>query len=183
MVADKNPYSSNVHYRRSIRLQHYDYSQAGLYFITICCQNRVCYFGDISNGEMLLNEAGTMVANQWQELPNRFPTVVLQEYQVMPNHFHGILQIQTGQTQGIAPTVGDMVGAFKSIVTVEYIRGVKNLGWSAFKGRLWQRNYYEHVIRNEASHLKIAEYIINNPTQWDDDQLNPKNPWQEASKP
>ena len=85
----------------------------------------------------------------------------------------------SGQPQGIAPTgkpktVGDMVGAFQSIVTVEYIRGVKNLGWEPFNGKLWQRNYWERIIRDEQSYHRIAEYIINNPRNWDNDKLNKK---------
>jgi hypothetical protein len=86
---------------------------------------------------------------------------------------------QMGQPQGIAPTakpktVGDMVGAFQSIVTVEYIRGVKQHGWQPFNGKLWQRNYWEHIIRDELSYQRISEYIINNPKNWDNDKLNGK---------
>jgi putative transposase len=83
-------------------------------------------------------------------------------------------QKRKGQPQGIAPTgttIGEMVGAFQSIVTVEYIRGVKFLGWKPFNGKLWQRNYYEHIIRNEQSHQTISEYIINNPTKWKNDKF------------
>lgn len=76
-----------------------------------------------------------------------------------------------GQPQGIAPTIGDMVGAFESIVTVEYIHGVKNLGWKPFNGKLWQRNYYERIIRDEQSYLNITEYIKNNPAKWIDDKF------------
>jgi REP element-mobilizing transposase RayT len=193
-------YDPNIHHRRSIRLKGYDYSQAGLYFITICTQNRECLFGHITNGEMILNDAGKMVETEWLNLKTRFPNIELHEYVVMPNHFHGILEIvgaalvaaqsaqsalvaaqsaqsQTekdkGQPQGIAPTktVGDMMDAFKSITTVEYIRGVKNSGWQPFDGKLWQRNYYEHIIRNEKSYETISEYILNNPAKWQDDKF------------
>jgi REP element-mobilizing transposase RayT len=175
-------------------------------------------FGEIKSGEMVLNDAGTMVGSQWLALPNRFSNIALHECVVMPNHFHGIVQIveaagqaqgiapttqeimiipNDGQAQGIAPTtreimvgatlvvapttqetitpnktIGDIVGAFKSVTTVEYIRGVKNLGWRSFNGKLWQRNYYEHIVRSETSYQRIAEYIINNPAQWADDTLN-----------
>ncbi len=226
-------YNPNIHHRRSIRLKGYDYSQAGLYFITICVQNRKCLFGHIDDGEMILNDAGKMTGNEWMKIPKRFTNVQLHEYIVMPNHFHAIMQIVgatlvvaqnnpvaqndtvaqnntvapnnpvapnntvaqndkpvscenvpaheysnpgEGQPQGIAPTVkpktvGDIVGAFQSIVTVEYIRGVKNLGWQSFNGKLWQRNYYEHIIRDEQSYLRISEYIINNPKKWKDDKF------------
>lgn len=111
----------------------------------------------------------------------------------MPDHFHAIIEIAVGATlvvaanstvssnivsgqppgqpQGIAPipkpkTLGDMTGAFQSIATVEYIRGVKNLGWKSFHGKLWQRNYWEHLIRDKQSYHRISEYIINNPKKW-----------------
>lgn len=189
-------YNPNIHHRRSIRLKGYDYSQAGLYFITICVQNRECLFGKIVDGEMILNDAGKMTNNEWMKIPERFTNVQLHEYVVMPNHFHAIMQIvgatlvvaqndtdaqntvddKKGQPQGIAPTgkpkpVGDMVGAFQSIVTVEYIRGVKQLGWQSFNGKLWQRNYWEHIIRDEQSHQRISDYIINNPQNWNNDKF------------
>ena len=82
---------------------------------------------------------------------------------------------EKGQPQGIAPTntktLGDIVGAFQSIATVEYIRGVKQLGWQPFNGKLWQRNYWEHIIRDKKSYQRISEYIINNPKNWKDDKF------------
>jgi len=195
-----NKYNPNIHHRRSIRLKGYDYSQAGLYFITICLKNRKCLFGKIENNKMILNDAGKMVETQWLALPQRFQNIKLHEYIVMPNHFHAILEIvgatlvvaqntdtttqndnndlQKRETQGIAPTgktVGDIVGAFESITTVEYIRGVKNNNWQPFNGKLWQRNYWEHIIRNEQSYQNISHYTINNPAKWDDDKFNPAN--------
>jgi putative transposase len=216
-----NQYNPNKHHRRSIRLKGYDYSQAGLYFITICCQNRAHLFGEIRRGtpcgypEMILNDAGKMIEHEWQKLTDRFNNIELHEFVVMPNHFHCIFQIvgatlvvdqnknvvdqnidipvgnfndengitkiydvnfgdQDGQPQGITPTdiektVGDIIGAFKSITTVEYINGVKNNNWQTFDGKLWQRNYWEHIIRNDKSYQKISEYIIDNPSKWNDD--------------
>lgn len=205
-----NQYNPHIHHRKSIRLKGYDYSQAGLYFITICVQNRECLFGEIINGEMNLNDAGMMVETEWLKLPKRFKNITLHEFVVMPNHFHAILEIvgatlvvaqnetnndvdqnngatqtQIGQPQGIAPTdttteiatdiknktIGDMVGAFQSIVTVRYIRGVKYLGWQPFNGKLWQRNYYERIIRNQQSYQTISEYIKNNPAKWNGDKF------------
>jgi REP element-mobilizing transposase RayT len=176
--------------RRSIRLKGYDYSQAGLYFITICCQDRICLFGDVVKGEIVLNEAGKMVETEWLNLPDRFKNIELHESVIMPNHFHGILKIvgvtlvvarnvgiaenQIGQPQGIAPTktIGDMMDAYKSITTVNYIRGVKTLNWQPFNGKLWQCNYWEHIIRNEQSYRRISVYIINNPKEWSDDKFH-----------
>ena len=143
---------------------------------------------------MVLNDAGQMVENEWLKLPERFTNIKLHEYVVMPNHFHGILQIvgatlvvaqndviansENGQPQGIAPTgktIGGMVGAFESITTVEYIRGVKQNGWIPFDKRIWQRNYWEHIIRNENEYNRIAQYIIDNPIKWENDKLNGGN--------
>lgn len=176
-------FNPDIHHRRSIRLKNYNYSQAGLYFITICVHDRLPLFGKIIDGEMLLNAAGYMVANQWLLLPYRFPSIVLHEYVVMPNHFHGVIEsvgaIPCGclifcgcpEKEGInpAPTVGDVVGAFKSLSTNEYIRNVKQNEWQPFNKKLWQRNYYEHIIRNEEAYLKIAEYIQTNPLRWRED--------------
>jgi putative transposase len=176
--------------RKTIRLKGYDYSRAGLYFITICTQNHLCLFGEIVNEEMVLNDAGKMVEYQWQELICRFDNIKLHEFIVMPNHFHGIVEFvgvplvgtqnvgqtkiirqpQEGQPQGIAPTVGDVVGAFKSLSTNDYIRNVKQNNWQPFNKKLWQRNYYEHIIRDEKSYDQISEYIQTNLLQWQDDK-------------
>jgi REP element-mobilizing transposase RayT len=186
---------SKKHRRRSIRLKDYDYSQSSLYFITICSQDRRCLFGEIADGAMILNDAGQMIHDHWSTLPNRFNSIELHEFIVMPNHFHGIVKLvseqtvgaplvgalverhQIGQPQGIAPTVheinptiGDVIGAFKSLTTNENIAGVKQKSWPPFNKKLWQRNYYEHIIRSEQSYLEIAEYIQNNPLKWLEDK-------------
>ena len=162
-------YNPDIHHRRSIRLQGYDYSQAGLYFITICTQKRLCLLGGIEKGIMQINDAGIMIAYQWQELKYRFENIKLHELIVMPNHFHGIIEFvrvplvgTQGQPQGIAPTLGDVVGAFKSLSTNDYIRNVKQNNWQRFDKKLWQRNYYEHIIRDEISYYQISEYIQTN---------------------
>ena len=181
-------YKPHIHHRRSIRLKGYDYSRAGLYFITICCQDRACMFGNVEHGEMILNDAGKMVESF---APNE-PFAHTPVFSAIPRLVDdGNDNIITGQPQGIAPTsgnavvsaipsfannvngktVGDMVGAFQSIVTVEYIRGVKIQGWQPFNGKLWQRNYWEHIIRNEQSYQRISAYIINNPSNWNEDKL------------
>ena len=168
MTTNKNKYNPKIHHRRSIRLKGYDYSQSGFYFITICVKHFWHLFGHIEDEEMILNDAGKMVEMEWLKVPDRFPNTQLHAYVVMPNHFHAILQIretpmvstlvgigvgvEMGQPQGDAhtgekKTVGDMVGAFQSIVTVKYIRGVKEQGWRRFNKKLWHRNYWEHIIR------------------------------------
>lgn len=195
-------YDPDKHHRRSIRLQGYDYSQSGLYFVTICMQNRACLLGEIQMGQIKLNSAGEMIYRWWNALPDKFPSVVIDAFVVMPNHFHGIIVI-TDNPVGADPCVcpnppvcpnddnsdrakvkGAHAGAplptmvqwFKTMTTNEYIRGVKNLGWEPFNKRLWQRNYYEHIIRNEESLQHIREYVHTNPLKWEEDQLHPNVP-------
>lgn len=174
--------------RKFLRLRGYDYSQAGGYYVTIVTQGRECMFGEIVRGEMILADAGKMVVKWWNELPGKFPSVTVDAFVVMPNHFHGVIIIHgtvgaglvpaqnfilppsTGTTTRVAPTLGDIVGAFKSITTLEYIRGVKQFNWRRFNGKLWQRNYYEHIIRNEEDYERIFNYIESNPSNWAEDE-------------
>jgi len=180
-------YDPEIHHRRSIRLKGYNYSQAGTYFVTICTHNRECIFGTILDDKMRLNDVGQMVQASWEQLPQRFP-IELDAYVVMPNHFHAIVIIVGAPLVGApdragtrragtrpAPTMlGDIIGAFKSITTNECIRGVREFNWPHFDKRLWQRNYYEHVIRNEEALNRIREYILNNPLRWMLDRENPE---------
>lgn len=195
-------YDPQKHHRRSIRLKGYDYTQAGAYFITIVTQDRECLLGDVVDGVMQLSEAGHMVERCWYDIPTYFPNVELDAFVTMPNHLHGIIVIAhnhpvgaglvpaqhdrattdgattdgataDGATTRVAPTVGDVIGAFKSRVTVEYTHGVKTKGWPPFRGRLWQRNYYEHIVRDEESLDQIRQYIFDNPRRWAFDQENP----------
>jgi putative transposase len=246
------------HHHRSIRLPGYDYSQPGMYFVTICVQNRESFLGIMQQGEMQLSEAGQMVAQIWTELPHRFPAILLDEFVVMPNHMHGIIEItnRRGETRlppagrgeaclrpqdharkgescsrpqiqnepskgdhkdrpytehqpspsrgeaGLRPqmrgdplseddlqdrpyrgknvlhgtlagTVGRIIQAFKSLTTHDYIVGVEKRGWKPFSDRLWQRNYYEHIVRNEDDLRRIREYIQTNPLRWELDRENP----------
>lgn len=180
-------YDPFKHHRRSIRLKDYDYSQAGAYFVTMCAQNRECLFGKITNGEMQLNDAGAMLVRWWNELSNKFPTFEPDASVVMPNHIHCIVVItegddndgqpqrKDGQPHRVAPTLGDIIEWFKTMATNEYIRGVKQLGWKPFDKRVFQRNYYEHIIRNERELNAIRNYIQNNPAKWAADMDNRNN--------
>jgi len=174
------------HHRRSIRLKGYDYTQRGAYFVTICTQNRACLFGDIVDGKMLLNDAGRMVQTVWEAMPVHYMGVVIDAFVVMPNHIHGIVVLvgaapcgrpPMGQAQGPAPTVAmslpDVVHRFKTMTTKQYADGVKQSGWSPFPGQLWERNYYEHIIRGEDSPNRVRRYIADNPAQWELDRENP----------
>lgn len=168
----------DIHHRRSIRLRGYDYSQAGMYFVTICTQGRLRLFGEVVDGVMKLNDAGLMIERWYFNLKNKFSNIECGEFVCMPNHIHAIvvnvgadLRVRPGQTHGSAPTgvgtsLSRVVQWFKTMSTNEYIRGVEQNGWQPFPAKLWQRNYYEHIIRDEDSYLKIAEYIQTNPQRW-----------------
>ena len=182
-------YNPEIHHRRTIRLRDYDYSQSGAYFLTICIQDRECLFGNVVNGEMQLHEAGKAIQKWWDETAIKFKNIELDESVVMPNHFHGVIFI-VGADLRVCPDInnddknkGEHTGSplhkivqwFKTMTTNEYIRGIKLFDWSPFNGKLWQRNYYEHIIRNDAEMNRIREYILNNPLQWDSDSENPEN--------
>ncbi|HAV77112.1 MAG TPA: transposase [Anaerolineae bacterium] len=173
--------AQNKHHRRSIRLNGYDYSQAGAYFVTIVAWQREMLFGEIVGGEMQLNDFGEIVRDEWERTEIVRPNVELGEYIVMPNHVHGILIFiddHVGATRRVAPTkttlqpnsLGAVIGQFKSIVT-KRINGL----WNVSGRPVWQRNYYEHIIRNDREMDNIHRYIESNPSMWADDDENPNN--------
>ncbi|MEO8149597.1 MAG: transposase [Bacteroidia bacterium] len=252
-------YNPQTHHRKSIRLKGYDYSQEGLYFVTICCYNMQCLFGTISNDEMLFNDAGKIAEECWFEIPQHFPNVILHEHVIMPNHVHGIIEIANTTTvlvndeissnddsghenvgaknlspehtpipenntannnirdddtvddgkrkaEGFPPlpaniplshgptnstnknipkeptniklspqfkspskTVGSIVRGYKTGVT-NWFR--KNRADEFPRGRpVWQRDFYEHIIRDEQAYQNISNYIINNPRNWKGDKF------------
>ncbi len=174
--------------RQSMRLSDFNYAQAGCYFVTLCAHQRQCLFGTICEGFMQEGAAGLMVQENWTALPARFPFVALDAYVVMPNHLHGLLFLtdQEGEqpqnsfssAEGYHPngtsagTLGRIVQAFKSLTTCCYTQGVKQEGWPAFDGRIWQRNYHDHVVRDEAALGNIRSYIAANPGCWEQDEEN-----------
>jgi len=166
--------------RRSRRLKGYDYSQSGAYFITICTHNRECTFGHILDGEMGLNDAGRIVAEEWMKSADIRNEIELDAFVVMPNHVHGIIVIDCRGTARRAPTyerfgkpaagsIPTIVRAFKSACTkrINELRGAPG-------AKLWQRNYYEHVIRDESDLNRIRQYILDNPARWAEDENNPE---------
>ncbi len=175
-------YDPQQHQRRSIRLKGYDYSQPGAYFVTICTQNREPVLGEIVEGEMILNEYGQVVARCWMWLAKQYPHVELDEWVVMPNHAHCIVILsgRGGSRKGgsssrkggsrTAPTkpLGRLVGAFKTVST-KRINQIRNTPGAP----VWQRNYYEHIIRDEDELNLIRQYILDNPVQWEMDENNP----------
>ena len=164
----KLQFDPQKHHRHSIRLAGYDYRQAGIYCVTICTHQKIHHWGNITDGVMVLTPAGQMVQSVWEQLPNRFSHVLLDSYVVMPNHFHGLLVF----TEELTQPLGSIIGAFKSLTTHQYIMGVNKNGWPAFDKRVWQRNYYEHIVRDEGSLARIREYIVMNPLRWNADCEN-----------
>ena len=175
-------YNPDIHNRRSIRLKGYDYSQAGLYFITICTQNRLCLFGEIVDDGMgtticVLNEYGGIAQKEWIQTSKMRPNIRLDVFVIMPNHMHGIIEIADGRgTMHRAPTV-EQFGKPTSNTIPTIIRGYKssvtkqiNILRNQHSVPVWQRNYYEHIIRNEKSYDQISEYIQTNPLKWQDDK-------------
>ena len=165
-------YDPAIHHRRSIRLPGYDYTQAGWYFVTLCTQDHVCLFGRIVDGRMQLNSPGRMIDMAWNRLPDHQRNVEIDTHIVMPNHVHAIVVLLPGDEERPL-SLADIVRRFKTFTTRHYVIGVKRHGWPPFSGRLWQRNYYEHIIRNERSLNKIRQYIADNPARWPDDPENP----------
>lgn len=165
--------------RKLNRLKGYDYSQDGYYFVTICTKNRIEIFGQVNNGEMILNGNGNIVYRHWLDLPNHFWNCQLDEFVVMPNHLHGIV------------IINNQVGTdLKSVSTERDLKrySLSNIiqGFKIFSSRCinkqnrniifrWQRSFYDHIIRNDISLYKIRQYIIENPLKWELDRNNPKN--------
>lgn len=176
--------------RRSTRLPDFDYTTAGAYFVTICAHERACLFGDIIDGEMRLNEWGEIVQQTWDAVPGHFSNVALDQFIIMPNHVHGIILLNDddrvgathaspvivahdhGRATHASPlppgpkpqSIGAIVGSFKSAATKRI-----NLLRNSPAQPVWQRNFYEHVIRNDRDLAAIRDYIAGNPWNWADD--------------
>lgn len=183
-------YNPNIHHRRSIRLKGYDYSQAGAYFITICCGNRTCLLGEILEGEMILNEMGLIAQNEWLRTPEIRKNAELDVFVIMPNHIHAIIILNdNGRGELHSPiiigspnimndnkgecnsplrspsnNIGSIIRGYKSSVTKQ----IRILNDNII---VWQRNYHEHIIRNEKSYQTISNYISSNPAKWNDDKF------------
>ena len=175
----KRMYNPEKHHRRSIRLKEYDYSRAGAYFVTICTHNREYLFGNVVNDEMVLSEYGKIVENVWYNLTGHYQNIKLDKFIVMPNHIHGIIVLIDVDIVGAglkpAPTdltkyypLSEIIRAFKTFSArhVNELRKTPGIP-------VWQRNYHEHIVRNENELNRIREYIINNPLQWQFDRENP----------
>ncbi len=165
------------HHRRSIRARGYDYSKPGAYFVTICVNQHECLFGEVIGEAVQLNECGKIVWDEWTKTPTLRPDIDLDVFVVMPNHLHGILII-TDRRRGVlqyAPTfrspsqtIGALVRGFKSAVT-KRINEMRNTPGVA----IWQRNYYDHIVRNDDDLLRCRQYILDNPLKWELDENHP----------
>ncbi len=167
-------YDPKKHHRRSIRLRDYDYSWPGWYFVAMCTQDRICSLAEVRDGRVILTETGRIIERWWKWLEGHFPWVELDEYVIMPNHLHGILIIndqehRLGGLRVNPKPIGRLIGAFKTTSTKEINQSRKTPG-SVF----WQRDFYEHVVRNEADLSRIRWYIANNPLKWSLDRKNPE---------
>lgn len=176
----------------SLRLKKYDYTQSGAYFVTICTYARMCFFGKIEEGKIFLNKYGDIANSCWQDIPEHFPYIKPAPFVIMPNHIHGIIIISerlqnakpvvetrhavsvvSGEAfqkpvHGSLPTI---VRSFKSAVT----KRLNALGEECLPVTVWQRNYYEHVIRSDKALRQAIEYINFNPSEWESDKDNIEN--------
>jgi len=174
--------------RKRNRLDGYDYSNNGAYHVTICTKKHECIFGKINNicvgaplacarknipSRIELSNIGKIIDTQWQDIPNQFDGIELDQYIIMPNHMHGILIINKRAQASGAPTaqLGQIIRSFKSKCVINCLKYIQtnNLNLSA---KIWQRNYHDHIIRNNKSLQKAREYIINNPANWAEDEEN-----------
>ncbi len=181
------PYDPRRHHRHSIRLKGYDYSLSGAYFITVCVHHGQCVLGEIHDTAMRLSPYGSIVAASWESLLDHYPFIELDAFVVMPNHVHGVVALVNAPTDTLpiedtglesAPPrnvhrhgLPEIVRAFKSF-SARRINESKGIQGQP----VWQRNYYEHIIRNERAYLAIREYILSNPANWGVDKLNPSMP-------
>ncbi|HLP74102.1 MAG TPA: hypothetical protein VK155_14450 [Bacteroidales bacterium] len=187
-----NPY----HHRLSLRIKGYDYSKSGMYFVTICAHDRQHLFGEINDDGLILNKAGEHAAQCWKEIPGHFPLVILHDFIIMPNHIHGIIEIIPDKigvgAENIQPlrSPGDNIqplrhniNEFQNVISGSIgsiIRGFKIGVTKWFRTNsdiknVWQRNYYEHIIRSKKAYRIISKYIIQNPEKWKTDKYFSQN--------
>lgn len=169
----------SMHNRKPNRLRHYNYSQAGAYFITVCTKGQKCIFGNVVNSTMHLNSLGHIVCNTWNEAIPCYPNVTSDYSIVMPNHFHAIINVEKQEDTALDHNSKEsrktmfltkIVGQFK-MQAAKRVNQARNLSGES----LWMRSYWDRIIRNEEELMKIREYIQNNPLKWELDKLNPKN--------
>ncbi|HUW31763.1 MAG TPA: transposase [Planctomycetota bacterium] len=184
-------YNPRIHHRRSIRLRGYDYSHAGMYFVTFVTGKRKYLFGRTAGSALELNAAGSMVSDAWISVSSRFHGVIIDCFVIMPNHAHGVIVLTRGPVgfamapvgyndadndgeEGKRTALGDVVYHLKSFTIDRYREGVKDLQWERYAGRVWQKNYYERIIRDSEELVRIRNYVKQNPENWILDRENPE---------
>jgi len=171
--------------RQSIRLKNYDYSLNGYYFITICSRDRQNLFGQLKNAvgaplacarydNIELSYLGKIIDKQWNDIIIHYENIILDDYIIMPNHIHGIITINNRAEASAAPTVSQIIRSFKSRSAMEYIKYIKENKLNV-SGKIWQRSFYDHIIRNKRSLNAIKEYIQYNTINWENDIENLMN--------
>ena len=181
-----------------MRLDGYDYSQNGYYHVTICSQNRECFFGDVEDFVVILNDAGKMIFQIWKDIPKYNSGIFMDEFIIMPNHIHGIIRFDVGNDHRVVPhmnsnennnqgqaqwpiptskskSLSDIIKQFKTLTTNKYIEGVHDYSWKPFHKKIWQKGFYDQILWNENDLNFIRNYIKNNPPEWENDEYNPKN--------
>lgn len=155
--------------RKSIRLKSFNYKKAGSYFVTTCVLNRHCYFGYVHDGKIILNKYGEIALQQFNWLSDHYSFADVKIFTVMPNHVHAIIDIKPHNIAQVPLSLSQLVGAYKTKVSA----AIHKLGLTEFA---WQRSFYDHVIRNMHSYENIANYIINNPVNWEKDRFLNRKP-------
>ena len=157
------------HGRTQMRWSDFDYSSHAMYFITIVTQERLCLFGHVENGRMMLNAAGNMVMDVYQSID--CDSWYCHDVVVMPNHIHFLVSLHTKDDTSLF----DVIRLFKSITTSRYCAGVLDRGWTPFRHRLWQRSYWDCIVWNQHQFDFIRRYIFLNPERWAYDAINDKH--------
>lgn len=207
-------FNPQIHHRRSIRLKGYDYSKTGLYFITLCVEDKQHLFGDIIDGKMILNQLGQIANDEWINTSDIRDNISLHEFIIMPNHFHCIIEINfqkgennqsIGAFKSPSQTIGSIIRGYKIATTKKIKDFLKEenirtgelqfapisqsisseseialysqtisgeLQFAPTNSKIWQRNYYENIIRDEKAYQNISNYIKNNPAKWHEDKFS-----------
>jgi putative transposase len=161
--------------RNSMRWRGCNYAAAGWYYVTICIHDRHCWLGRVVRDAVQLTAPGAVVRRLWLRVPAVFPSVTLAEFVVMPNHMHALVHLaDRPRRRRQNPSLGQVIGWWKGQTTTAYALGVTHRGWPRFRKRLWQRGYFDRVLRDEDERSHARAYILRNPRQWAEDPHNPK---------